>query len=261
MKIRYDIVLPKQFRPFWDKKKSEWTMRVRLRGKTEKKYTLQRIYLGLGADASMEQIRAAYDEAKVRLTELGAGTKTYIQKKRKIDKGRYKTKFGRESSRDRNYGIKKIRPTVVKFLAHIPDPLVDGKKIACGGRFETLKEAREARNAKYREVRFTRVVCAICGAEPKIRPPDMLTHMEENCPNKVQLPSGVRPLLQSKLWNLIFSKGGGAGRLTKEDLHNMGFFYRPPLGGRLFPRLDVEFDFSLAKNYVRNPEPEEPEFH
>lgn len=250
-----EIVLPRALNPRFDKRKGEWYMKVRVRKRgSDEPYLRDKIYLGVkGANANSDQVNAAFTATYARMEMNGASrfTAEAIKKKRK----RIKTIVGDRKSwrqgKDRDLGVTRHVIQKVVFAVHLPDPKEDGKKHYFG-RFENRAEARKARDAEYRKLKHEHVPCAVCGRMPAVRR-GIVTHFAVDCPNQVQMPQGVRPLLQAKLWNLVFSTGEvkGAGKLTQEDLYYMGYMYKSAKGFRYYARNNVEFDFSLAKNYVR----------
>ncbi len=257
-----EVVLPQTLKAVLDPHKQEWYMKVRVRKKgTTEDLKYDKVFLGLGADAPPEQVERVFKSAYARM-ELNGASKypaEMVKKKRKrIRTIRNDLRSWRQGL-DRDLGVLKLTIKKVIYKVHLPDPKVDGVKHYVG-RFDTRKEAREARNAKYRELRKEIVPCAVCGMMPNPRA-GQITHFSATCPNRVQLPQGVRALFQVKLWNLVFSEGKvpDAGKLTHEDLYYMGFMKKSPKGFRYYGRTEVEFNFSLAKNFVKKRE-EDPEF-
>lgn len=258
-KSHLEVVLPHRLTPHFDKKKGDWYMHVRVRkSRSGEPLVKDRIYLGVGTDATPGQVNAAYTATYARL-ELTGASKLPVEKIRKKQNRVYEIRRSArslKSGRDRDLGVVRVKVTMVMYKVYLPDPKVDGKRL-CFGRFSTRQEAREVRTANYKILQTQFVPCAVCGRMP-VKLNKHLTHFSSDCPNKVQLPAGVRPLFQTKLWNLVFSEGQmkNAGKLTHEELCNMGFMHRPVKSKRYLARKEVEFDFSLAKNYARQPDEE-----
>jgi len=263
MRGHLETVLPVAGKPHFDKKKGDWYMAVKVRKRgSDEPLVKDRIYLRIGAEATPEQAREAFTTTYARM-ELGGASSRPVEVRKKLAR---KKKVKRDDARswrkgrDKNLGIMKIRVSRVMFRSHLPDPKVDKKKIYVG-RYETLEEARAARKVKYKELQWQFVPCAVCGELPMVSNMRVM-HISRLCRNRVQLPYGVRPLYQTKLWNLIFSKGtvSHAGRIGGEDLHRMGYLFLNKMTGNYGPRADVEFDFSLAAGYALKTTEEDPCF-
>lgn len=251
----FEVVLPRSQRSYYDKKKDEWYMLIRTRKKrTDEPLVRDRVYLEIkGADADPVKVKHAFDTAYVRLQLQGASRYPREVNIKKLSRkhSRLKHKKSLPKGSDRDLGITRVIVKSARFRATLADPMEDKKRHYLGSRFMTRNDAREARDKLYHEIKLNVVPCAVCGVLPVYRQ-GFLTHMSSQCPNRVQLPSGVRTLYQSKLWNLIFSKGDHApGRMTQYDLARMGFMYHTRTGYRLYFRADVGFDFSLAENYAK----------
>lgn len=265
-KRKFDVVLPKRAgKAHYDRRRDEWCLRIQIRKKGSKDpWKWDRLLLGVkGEDADMTVVNAAYAATYARQQMLGAFLSVEdadpVLAKRKYRKLRNSQKWA--FSHDKDLGITKARITVTMYKVYLPDPMVDGKKIYCG-RYPTRKEAREARNIRYKEMKYTFKPCGCCGGQPTVSK-GRVTHHVKDCPNKVQLPCGVRPLLQAKLWNLVFSSGQvkDAAKVTKDQLCRMGYLKVNANKTRYVSRSTVEFNFSKAKDYAQPfdppPEPED----
>lgn len=248
-----EIVLPGRRNGFLDPKKGEWYMRVRVRKRnSDEPLKKDRIYLGLTADATPEQVAAAVTSTCARLEmSIGASSRTREQriKARKRKHSIVGNILKWDRGRDKNHGIQKRTVSRVVYKVVLPDPLVDGRTRRFGS-YPTWSEARAVRTARYKELEQEIVPCAVCGIRPVFKKA-MLTHFTGGCANRVQFPSAMRKLYQTKLWNLVFSEGKypNAEKMLPDDLHAMGYMKKGP-SGRCYGRSDVEFDLSLAKNYA-----------
>lgn len=257
-KRHIETVLPKGSRSHFDKVRGDWYMPVRTRKRRSgDKFDKDRIYLHVGADATPEQVSAAFTAAYARLELQGCSTKPETGKeaaKRKLLRNDKKCWMHGD---DRNLGISKLRVSRVMFAVHLYDPKIEGKKI-CVGRYPTVMEARKARKKKYEEIQWQLVPCKLCGELPIISN-FRIAHIHPNCPNRVQFPTGVRPLYQTKLWNCQFSSGKRtyAGRLSREDLHQMGFLSLNKLTGEYRAIPKVEHDTRLCSQHAPKPQKDE----
>ena len=258
----YEIVLPKTKTPHWDKQRGEWYMRVRTRKRNSgEELVMEKVWLGV-TDPDGDPL-TAFTAAYARLQMKGAScnpVEAILKKAKKIGSIR-RDAWDWGQGRDKNLGIERTVVKKICYKVYLPDPVID-KKRHYVGRFETRAEARAARDKKYKELQSILQPCALCGMLPSIRR-GHLTHFSTDCTNDVQMPMGVRGLLQAKLWNLVFRHGKTpAGKLTKEDLCDMGYFYKPVKGFRYYARDNVSLDFSLAANYRKTPavKEEDPTF-
>jgi hypothetical protein len=248
-KSHIEILLPKAGKPFFVQSKGEWAMRVRVRkSRSKEEFKQDHIYLGCGPAADPETVSAAYTAAYARLEMQGHSTKP--RKKSKKERTKQCDARSWKQGLDRNLGILKVVVKSLFYSCHLPDPYVDGKRHYVG-RFKTMKEARKARFKMYNDLCHQYVPCAVCKRTP-VYDKGMLTHIAHDCPNVIQLPQGMKPLYQAKLWNLVYSKGEGepAGKLSLEDMYHMGYFRKMPKGECYKARQNVEFRLSLAKQFV-----------
>ena len=257
-----EVVLPRTPTPHYCKKIDQWYMKVRVRARnSDEPLRGDRVLLNLGAEATPAQVNAAFKAAYARMQLQGVSkdSSEKIRKKRKRIEGIIGVIKSWKFGRDRDLGIHRAVIERVVFKVHLPDPKIDRKKHYLG-RYYTRAEARKVRDAAYKQFQEELVPCAVCGVMPTKRR-GIVTHFSVSCPNKVQLPSGVRPLLQAKLWNVVYSEGKvpNVGKLTPEDLYCAGYMYKARAGIRCYAREDVAFDFSLAKNYLKTPQPIEEE--
>lgn len=256
-----EIVLPKTMTPHFDKVRQDWYMKVRTRRRRSgEPLVVDRVHLGVGKDADPETVQAAFNAAWARMEMSGMSkypAETLKKKWTKVKRSRADDRSWKQG-KDRDLGVSRHIVKSVVFKAYLYDPLVDGKKHYVG-KFNTRVEARRARDAKYKELQRQIVPCACCGALP-VWKNSHISHFSSTCPNRVQMPIGVRPLYQAKLWNLRYSTGEikDAGKLSLVDLYCAGFFYKPVRGINYKARTVVEFDFSLAKNYLRKRPVEKP---
>lgn len=251
-----EVVLPKVKKPFWDAKKAEWAMRVRVRKRSAGgPFEQDRVYLGVGKEATPEQVQEVFNATYARMELNGASriTAEAKKKKRKRIKNIVHDKNSWKRGRDKDLGVRMVRIVRTAYRVTLPDPRTIKGKIAVGA-FPSREEARKARDEKYKELRNDLIPCAVCGLMPETRV-GRLTHFSAKCRNQVQFPQSVRPLLQTKLWNMVFASGDvmNAGRLTPEDLWRMGYLFKGKGGKRFYARDDVSFDFTLAKNYEVKP--------
>lgn len=248
-----EIVLPGRRNGFYDSQKGDWYIRVRVRKRnSDEELKKDRIYLSVGATATPEQVSAAVTATCARLEMSGMSSMSKEQRaaawKRRKSVHATARKWNR--GRDKDLGILKRTVSRVIYKVVLPDPLVDGNTRRFGS-YPTRDEARKVRNEHYKQLENELVPCALCGVKPTFRN-SMLTHFSGACKNRVQIPSAMRKLFQAKLWNLVFSEGKwvNAGKLTGDELYAAGYMKRGT-SGRCYGRSDVEWDFSLAKNYLR----------
>jgi len=248
-KLNIETVLPKKASARFCKIRSDWYMNVRTRKRgSGEELKRDKVYLWVGADATPEQVQVAYAATYARLGMQGASTKPDLGKQgRKKLKALSHEKRDWEDGPDRGLGITRMRVYRVMFAVHLADPKTDGKKVYVG-RFSTLEEARAERKKKYRELQWQLVPCAVCGELPSVSN-HRVVHLSSTCPNRVQMPYKVRPLFQTKLWNFQFSTGKipHAGRLSLEDLHQMGFLWKKVTTGEYGAIPTVEFDTRSRK--------------
>lgn len=257
-----EIVLPGIRNGFYDPKKEDWYMRVRVRKrKSDEPLKADRIYFNLGKHVTPEQVGAAVTATCARL-EMSIGAVSVPQEIRakRWEKKKVIIKRARSWSqgRDKDHGIEKRTVKRVIYKVALPDPLVD-KKRRLFGSYDTRAEARVVRRQHYLELEKQLVPCAVCGKMPHFKGA-LLTHFTGECQNRVQFPKCMRKLFQTKLWNLVLSEGKypNAEKLTGDDLYAMGYMKMGPKGN-CFGRVDVEYDFTLAKTYLRNLPPIEEE--
>lgn len=245
-----EILLPKRPFAYYWKKKGQYYLRVEVRKKgSNEEFKYDRIWLGVGKEVEKPKVQAALLAAYARLQMQGVKTRGA--------EGKPKPLIQLRRAHDRNMGIRTLWVRKKIYKVYLPNPLVDKERIFVG-KYSSLLEAREARGNKYREIKYTHIPCAVCGMMPQVNS-GALTHFSSACPNRVQMPDGVRPLLQSKLWNLIYSTGEqkNVGKLVSEQLAQAGFLWKSVRQGKYIARTDVEWDFSLAKSYAVKPEEEE----
>lgn len=248
-----EVVLPKTRKPHLCRHRNEWYMKVRTRKRnTDEKLQYDRIWLGVFADADTEKVQSAFTAAFARLQGEGASDKPreHIKAHRKlVANKKHQHNSWEQGAKFRGIGITRVIVKKVMYTVHLPDPLMDGK-VRYIGRFETKPEARKARKEAYKEMVAEYRPCAVCGKLPMNRR-GMLTHISNSCDNVVQFPAGVRPLLQTKMWNLLYSQGTNPpGKLTCRDLAEKGFMFKHYKGKNYYVRNDVEKDFSLAGKYT-----------
>lgn len=257
-----EIVLPGRRNGFFDSQKGDWYIRVRVRKRhTDEELKKDRIYLLVGASATPEQVSAAVTATCARLELNGSSSMSKEQRAAAWKRRKSVHAAARKWDRGRNKDLGILKRTVSRVIYKVvlPDPLADGKTRRFGS-YQTRDEARKVRNAHYKQLETELLPCAFCGIKPTFRN-SMLTHFSGACENRVQIPSAMRKLFQTKLWNLVFSEGKcpNAGKLTPDELHAMGYMKKGD-SGRCYGRADVEWDFSLAKNYLRKLEiPDEEE--
>lgn len=254
-KKRLEVVLPQTLTPCYDKKLDQWYMKVRVRKKnSDEPLVKDRLLLGIGANATFDQVNVAFKATYARMQLQGSSKDPIevVKRKRKRINNIVTGVKSWERGRDKDLGISRGVIEKVIYKVHLPDPKIDGKKHYLG-RYSTRAEARKVRNEAYKKFQENLMPCAVCGVMPSKRR-GIVTHFAANCPNKVQLPTGVRPLLQAKLWNIVYSEGNvpDVGKLTQEDLYCAGYMHKAARGFRYFAREDVGFNFSLAKNYLKD---------